>query len=350
MRLPFLVLLLLVSAPVVLPQNSAGSLPALPRDPREMFAAARALYDFDDAGMKPWHLKGTYQLFDENGNPGEQGTYEYWWVAPKVYRSTWTRASGTRTEWGTADGRKFYAASGDRILALEQDLRDLLVSPIPDIAKVDAKDARVRRMELKIGKVTLPCAEIELHEHNGKWPHLCGVQAGMYCFDESSPLLRVEHVPDAEYIEFNYLKKMQNRILPGGIVMSYGGKKMLAFTLGDLGSIDGNDSAVKAGKDATEFEAPDSGDKEGVQNRLVKKSPPVYPPEAKMRHITGSVLLDALIRTDGRVRDIRVVGSDSPLLSWAAKDAVAQWQYSPYLAEGTAVEMSTRIKVIFAMN
>jgi hypothetical protein len=41
-----------------------------------MLEAALPQYDFNGTSMKPWHMKGSYQLYDEFGNPAQQGSYE----------------------------------------------------------------------------------------------------------------------------------------------------------------------------------------------------------------------------------------------------------------------------------
>jgi hypothetical protein len=88
-----------------LSQTEANVAPGLPKDPREIFAAAAPSYDFSDASLKPWHLKASYQLYDQNGKPTAQGTYEYWWASPKTYRSTWMHGGVTRSDWQAADGK-----------------------------------------------------------------------------------------------------------------------------------------------------------------------------------------------------------------------------------------------------
>ncbi|HUX46323.1 MAG TPA: hypothetical protein VMV57_16375, partial [Terracidiphilus sp.] len=77
----------------------------LPKNPRALLAAAAPFYDFSSPDLKPWHLKATYQLYDEQGKPTEQGTYEYWWASPLVYRSTWKRAGASESDWMTPKGR-----------------------------------------------------------------------------------------------------------------------------------------------------------------------------------------------------------------------------------------------------
>src|SRR6266700_7681962 len=53
---------------------------------------------------------------------------------------------------------------------------------------------------------------------------------------------------------------------------------------------------------------------------LIKKVAPVYPTEAKQKHIEGKVLLQATIGKDGSVIDLKVLNGD-PLLAKSALDA-----------------------------
>ena len=351
MRFPLLVLLAPILVCAALGQEPTNTATKVPKDPRELLAAARPLYDFDDASLKPWHLKGKYQLFDEKGNPGEQGTYEYWWTAPGVYRSTWTRPSGTRTEWHSADGRTRSVASGARILAIERELRDLLVSAVPDVSKLKSGEVDIEKEELKIGKLALPCARAEpRREKDGKSPVVPGLRAGSYCFEEPEQFLTVQHAANGDYIEFHQLRKTQGRIIAGEIIRSFGGRYLFKFSLDEMKWINADDPALKPPADA-KVSADDSAQSPtAAQGRLLNKVPPVYPWQAKSNRVSGSVLLDVLIGTDGKVRDMSVLATSSPLLTKAAKDAVAQWQYSPCLVEGEPQEVSTRVTVVFQLG
>jgi outer membrane biosynthesis protein TonB len=50
------------------------------------------------------------------------------------------------------------------------------------------------------------------------------------------------------------------------------------------------------------------------------------------------VLLLGTIGKDGKVRDLQVILSPSPLLSESAVEAVSHWEYKPYLQNGEPVE------------
>jgi len=332
-------------------QSTSNAVARAPKDPRELLAVARPAYDFDDVSLKPWHLKGRYQLFDENGQPGEEGSYEYWWTAPRVYRTTWSRPGGMRTDWHTADGRTMSVASGKRILAIERELRDLLVSAVPDVAKLAPGEADFEKDDLKVGKVKLPCARVSLRrQKDGRTPTIPGVRSGTYCFEEPGFLLAVEHEGDADYTEFHHLRKTQGRVIPGEIMRSFNGRYLFRYSLDEMTWIDAKDPALNPTTDAKVTADDATSQSPTAQSHPVNKVPPNYPPAAKSTHTTGAVLLDILIGTDGKVRDVVVLGSSSPLLTQAAKDAVGQWQYSPYLVDGEPQEVSTRVKVFFMMG
>jgi protein TonB len=80
---------------------------------------------------------------------------------------------------------------------------------------------------------------------------------------------------------------------------------------------------------------------------LVKKVPPVYPLQAKVARVQGTVVLSATIAKTGEVSEVNVVSGPALLLS-AAVDAVKQWQYRPYSVNGQPVEIETTIQVVFA--
>lgn len=87
-----------------------------------------------------------------------------------------------------------------------------------------------------------------------------------------------------------------------------------------------------------------------IQNaRILRKPPPVYPPEAVEQYVSGKVHLEAIIGIDGSVRDLKLI-SGHPLLVPAAVDAVSQWRYRPTRLNGNVVEVVTMIEVNFNLE
>jgi protein TonB len=60
------------------------------------------------------------------------------------------------------------------------------------------------------------------------------------------------------------------------------------------------------------------------------------------------VVLNAVVGNDGNVRTVTVLNGD-PALTKAALEAVAQWQFKPYLVKGQATAFETRITVNFVL-
>lgn len=82
---------------------------------------------------------------------------------------------------------------------------------------------------------------------------------------------------------------------------------------------------------------------------LVRKVVPQYPTIAKQIRLQGSVVLLATVGKDGRVEHVQPM-SGAPLLVRAAKEAVEQWQYRPYLLNHEPVVVQTQITVNFVLN
>lgn len=89
-----------------------------------------------------------------------------------------------------------------------------------------------------------------------------------------------------------------------------------------------------------------SADTSNVVSRPVK---PDYPLLARQMKVQGSVILQALIGSDGLIQDLRVV-SGPPILATAAQDAVKQWHFKPHYQGSEAVETQARITVNFTIS
>jgi protein TonB len=76
---------------------------------------------------------------------------------------------------------------------------------------------------------------------------------------------------------------------------------------------------------------------------------PVYPAIAQSARVQGVVVIEAIIGTDGKVRDAKVLRS-IPLLDQAAVDAVRQWEYTPSRLNGVPVPVIMTVTVNFTLR
>jgi periplasmic protein TonB len=82
---------------------------------------------------------------------------------------------------------------------------------------------------------------------------------------------------------------------------------------------------------------------------LIRQVQPVYPPIAKTAHVSGTVILHAIIAKDGSIQELQYV-SGPALLMKAAMDAVHEWRYKPTMLNGEPVEVDTTVQVVFTLG
>ena len=76
---------------------------------------------------------------------------------------------------------------------------------------------------------------------------------------------------------------------------------------------------------------------------------PEYPVLARQTHVSGTVVVNAVIDEDGNVVGARAL-SGHPLLIPAALKAVLQWKYEPTLLNGTPVAVEMEVTVHFNLG
>ena len=82
--------------------------------------------------------------------------------------------------------------------------------------------------------------------------------------------------------------------------------------------------------------------------RLVRYVTPAYPADAAREGVEGTVFMEAVIGTEGRVAGLSTLNSRvDERLAAAASDAVLQWHYEPTLLNGRPVEVAATVSVAF---
>ena len=127
--------------------------------------------------------------------------------------------------------------------------------------------------------------------------------------------------------------------LHAGVVSSY--RDPDSAIAGDLPAASrGSRPATQEGPNQVEVSS-------GIMAGYVISAPkPDYPTLARMTHIGGPVVLQAVIAKNGTVLATHVL-SGHRLLRGAAEDAVRQWRFRPYMIDGHPVEVSTIVTVRF---
>jgi TonB family protein len=83
-----------------------------------------------------------------------------------------------------------------------------------------------------------------------------------------------------------------------------------------------------------------------ARTHLTSASEPAYPFFAKAAGVTGAVHYEIDVSPEGRVTAARLIHG-SPMLEQAARDAVVQWRFSPFQAEGRPAAARTVVTLTF---
>ena len=82
------------------------------------------------------------------------------------------------------------------------------------------------------------------------------------------------------------------------------------------------------------------------QLKVIKRVAPVYPPVARQRLLSATVVVEATVNAEGKVSEVRMI-SGSPIFRESAIDAVKQWIYQPAKLNGQPIEQKTTIQLSF---
>ncbi|MGH9309396.1 MAG: energy transducer TonB [Vicinamibacterales bacterium] len=77
---------------------------------------------------------------------------------------------------------------------------------------------------------------------------------------------------------------------------------------------------------------------------------PNYTPDAMRQGVTGSVLLECVVNTDGAVGDVRIIKPLHPELDEQATSALRKWRFRPGAKSGTPVPVRIEVEMSFALG
>lgn len=324
---------------------AAPSQPALLKNPAEIFAAAAPLYDFSSNSLKPWHIKVSYQLYDDGGKPRTQGVYEYWWTSPGNYRSSWSHPGMEHTEW-MVKGEHYDLLSGNPLDSYEMQLEEYLLRAIPD--PQDLADQEFVHYPRTVNKVPLSCVTPMSHEKAKK--KLPVGEIATYCFESGQTVLRMQGSTHAVQAAYANIILMQGRLLAHQLVLFDAQRRVLNAVVDETQTIS---------PDAPELVPNQQAKKEPkverifrplgvVEPKLIEAVEAEFPESERMQSAReGLVTVRMAVGVDGRVHDAAIVSATSPAFAKEALTAVKQYRFEPARRHGIPVEMDLHVEVRF---
>jgi len=83
---------------------------------------------------------------------------------------------------------------------------------------------------------------------------------------------------------------------------------------------------------------------------VVAEVKPQYTAEARRARIQGTVIVDCVVLTDGKVGDCRVLRSLDPALDQEAIKSAQQWTFKPGMKDGQPVSTRVKIELTFSLR
>lgn len=315
-------------------------------------AATRARLDrvieassLDAITSRPWHLKLGVTLFDAKGQNPVDATIEYWKSGAETLRVI-TMGASTQTDL-THEGKHYHASTGDRIPSLAAEAFDSFLHPGPMPA--DVADTQPELRKQNFGKVPLDCIML-----TAPLRPLARAPLGLfptYCLVSGADQLELTYDFGGRSIAIPKV----GRFLDHDVAIELEiGENKVAVARTKVLSLGTFDPAPNMFLPSAEL-AGEPNDTVRIASGVVAGlkiggTTPVYPVSARESHITGTVVLQAVIGRDGHVHRLRVRSAPDPDLAISALAAVRTWTYKPYLLNGEPVAIDTTVVVNYDLN
>lgn len=331
------------------PAPITAPVPALPKEPAQIFAAAAPSYDFASV-KKPWHMKVSYQLYDEKGQPSENGTYEYWWATPGTYRSTWKRPGMEDTFW-MSGGKRFGVLDGSRKTFVEDRLESALLDPLPhsdNLAQAHYETDERDSGSAKLGCVTvIPKSAANMQELP---PPISMFPA--YCFESQPAVLRTSGTSIGVQVTYNSIALMQGVLLARDVAIFDHGEQLLSARVEAVESIPASTPELVLQPNAVS--EPRTGifkfGPDVTAPKLTSRADALFPLNEKLCTRNGSVNIRLTVGTDGCPHALTVVSGTSPSFVTEAVRAVLQYRFKPAPYQGAPVNTEMKIEIDFHLS
>jgi TonB family protein len=328
------------SAPVVNAQSATKV--EMPSDPAALLELAAKVNGLQNAGTEPLHIKATYQLLDDKGGVQETGTIEELRVSDKNYKLAYSSPSFHQTDYST-DAGLFRVGDPEWPDAPVWEAHNILYPEFPSREVI--KNNKVEFTDKKVGNVEMKC--VNVNSSKSDVPNY----KQTYCFNPAEPMLRIlETYQGVDQVVYNSIVPIRGTYIGRDAVFFQRGKALVRVHLDVLNAIPDVDKS-----DLTPPSAAHQITRRidiGLVRTLAKpihEAKPEYPAIARAARVQGTVVLEAVIGKDGRVVEARAI-SGPPMLQQAGIDTVKQSVYQPQLLDGEAVEVATRVNVVFSLG
>jgi len=292
----------------------------------------------NQAGTKPFHLRAVLApSFERDRGSNRTGDVEIWWASPTQWRRE-VRSAEFHQIAIVNGGREWQKNEGEYFPEWLREISMALIEPVPLLNEVlkQVKEAEVKRL---MGGTYFSWTMMST---DGKVEK--GMGAGLAVKDTTGLLLYGGGLGwGGSYKDH---KNFHGRMVAQTV--SVGSPEVTAkvTTLEDLRDIlPGLFDAEATGGDVSLLRTAE------VEETLLRKNllpmEPVEWPALKDGPLEGAITTKIVVDRTGKVRELGSILSDNPGLSEAAGKTIGSMQFKPYLQDGMAVQVVSRITMPF---
>ena len=302
-----------------------------------LFAAALASNGLVGDNIKPWHMKVTYELSDDEGKAIGKGVFEEWWFDRNQWKATYTGDHYTGAVYRTPTG---FAHEGGRLPWPESLIAGSITEPI---LETSSQALHISGPTLrKESTLTLSCLEVSGKVPPEPNPYFKSMFIHTYCFDAGTSQLRTSYFQFRTAL-FNQLGSFQGR--------SVGVRTTIYVNARALATIHVDSLGVDSSITQATLMPPSSADL--TLNSTSHMTPPVLtyekkpelPRERKKDIKSGLVIVGILVSKEGTVKNVHLLESPNDTLAEAAVKAVSAYRFKAAQRDGVPVETEINVEV-----
>jgi hypothetical protein len=327
--------------PLVLFSQPSSSQP-MPSDSAALMSLAREKNGLNSSDVQPWHIRGTYTLFDIDGKPLKSGVYEEWWFSKQKYKRSYTSAQFNQVDYAT--GTALYReGSQDWPGFYEVSLRPDLIEPLPEDSTL--KEFKLEQHAEPVGKSNINC--VTLHYHLPSNVTLSKNAYPGFCFETSIPALRLALQTAGTQTVYESIVAFQGHYLARELRTSVDGQPRITLKLDLVEKLnDAPDVILVPPPNALPVNLAAVSLKSGAAFGWQLKDALLPNPENARGKIGGTVVIRATVGKDGHVTNAQAI-SGPEVLYQPALDKVRQYVYRPFRVMGEPVPFDMLTKINF---
>jgi hypothetical protein len=209
-------------APPAIPAKEAISTSANPFDnnPATILQLASGQNGMDFHASVPWHIKLSYDQFDEDGDNVHSGTFEEFYVAPKRYKQILTGDVLNQVNIATESGL-YRSGDLDWVGAVELQVQNEVELPLYR-SGLNRDKSRPESTVWQVGKASLPCVILRRTDMT-----ISDNGLPKFCFDPNSVRLRYTRGKGWDETVYNNPVVFQGRTLARDTTVTQAGKPYL---------------------------------------------------------------------------------------------------------------------------